>query len=97
MGLIRKQAGLDLRTTISKWRDSFLENTNYTYWVDPDELCDVFNNKKLNIINVRRIIVPHHLTLISGTSTYDVYDVYDLIDGDWVITRHKLSQNEDWD
>jgi hypothetical protein len=73
----------------SSWRH-FLYNTPTK---DPDELCDVFNNKKLNIINVRRIVVPHHFTL-SGTSTFDVYD---LIDGDWVITRHKLSQNEDWD
>ena len=38
MGLIRKQAGLDLRTTISKWRDSFLENMHYSCWVDPKDL-----------------------------------------------------------
>lgn len=38
MGLIRKQAGLDLKKTISKWRDSFLENMHYSYWNDPDDL-----------------------------------------------------------
>ena len=38
MGLIRKQAGLDLITTISKWRDSFLENMHYSCWVDPQDI-----------------------------------------------------------
>lgn len=38
MGLIRKQAGFGLRKTISKWRDSFLENINYTCWADPKDL-----------------------------------------------------------
>lgn len=30
MGLIRKQAGLDMRETILRWRDNFLENMRYS-------------------------------------------------------------------
>ena len=154
MGLIRKQAGFDLKEKIEKWIEEstlgiyfvrnferltyddpddyiildddlklrvgrWIENQVFEsiFWLeipeyiafkfresgeryflydaptkDPEELCNVFNNKKLNIININQIIVPIGFITLNETT----YDVYDFIGGNWVLTRREkiLKLNE---
>ena len=67
MGLIRKQAGLDLRTTISKWRDDFLDNAHHScnlvrvnedFTIDPSSIPRSNLHKLLNNPN---LIIPDYV------------------------------------
>lgn len=67
MGLIRKQAGLDLREKISRWRDNFLDSSPHTcnlarvnedFTIDPSSMPRSILHK---LINDPDLIIPEYI------------------------------------